>query len=771
LPEFHTWIFQGPQVAFHYHSRIVALVMADTAETIMYTYTDEAPMLATHAFYPIVAAFCKQANVKLQKKDISVAGRVLAQFDLFKDELAELGKLAREGGANIIKLPNISASIPQLKECIAELQGKGFQIPNYPEGEPTNEAEKEAKEKYGKVLGSAVNPVLREGNSDRRAAVPVKEYAKVYPHGMGAFSPECKTCVMSMDGHDFYGNEKSCVVDNDCTAKIVLVGNDGTTTTLKEKLPLQAKEVLDASFMSHKALCAFYGKAIKEAQDQDILFSLHLKATMMKVSDPILFGHCVKVYYKEVFEKYKTEFAELKVNANNGLGDVYKKIADHPKKTEIEAAIMACYNGRKMAMVDGGRGITNLHVPSDIIIDNSMPTAIKAGGKMWNVDDKEEEFLAAIPDRSYAGVFKTCVDFCKANGQFDPKTMGCCPNVGLMAQKAEEYGSHPCTFEIAQDGKVKIMAGDQELLSHTVEKGDIYRSCQTKMAPIQDWIKLAAKRCKANDFPDNSEPCMAIFWLDDNREHDKQIKKIVEAYKEDHPEEFKDLDIEIMSPNQACLKTCERAKIGKHTITVTGNVLRDYLTDLFPILELGTSAKMLSIVPMLNGGSMYETGAGGSAPKHVQQFTKEGHLRWDSLGEYLALSCAFVDLGEKNKKAKTMANCLNSAVGTFLKANKNPSRTVKEIDNRGSHYWLARYWSEELSKQTADAELQKKFMHISAELENKGEQILQELLDCQGSAVNIGGYYKLDKEMADAAMRPSQTFNNIVAQIETMDVN
>jgi isocitrate dehydrogenase len=742
-----------------------------SSEKIMYTYTDEAPMLATHAFYPIVKAFCQHANIDMELKDISVAGRVIANFsDLLPedkrmpDTLTELGKLAQSGDANIIKLPNISASIPQLKECIKELQAKGYDLPDYPE-DAQDEKAKDAKARYAKILGSAVNPVLREGNSDRRAAVPVKEYAVRYPHKMGSWEGS-KTCVKSMTDGDFYSHERSTVVQEDCVAQIELLADDGTTQVLREKFPLQKGDVLDATFMDCKLLADFYEESIQEAKEKGILFSLHLKATMMKVSDPIMFGHCVKVYFKDVFAKYADTFSKLGVDANNGLGDVYKKIASLPaeEKDAIEADLMATYEKRgAMAMVDGGKGITNLHVPSDIIIDNSMPTAIRDGGKMWNRADKTEDFLATIPDRGYGCVFDEVVKFCQKNGAFDPKTMGGCPNVGLMAQKAEEYGSHPNTFEVSKTGTVRIVVKDSKkvLLGQKLAKGDIYRACVTKDAPIKDWIKLAVARCRANNFPapNNAKPCKAIFWLDSARSHDIILMHLVQKYLPEF--DTKGLDLEIMSPMEAMCVTCQRAKEGLNTITVTGNVLRDYLTDLFPILELNTSAKMLSIVPMLSGGAMYETGAGGSAPKHVQQFEKEGHLRWDSLGEYLALSCAFTDLGAKNPKAATLATALDKAVGTFLVANKNPGRKVKEIDNRGSHYWVARYWAEELAKSDIVG-LQSVFSKLAKDLGEGEVKILQEMIDCQGPAVDLGGYYKLDHAKADKAMQPSAAFNTII---------
>jgi isocitrate dehydrogenase len=742
------------------------------AETIMYTYTDEAPMLATHAFFPIIKSFCRHASVDVELRDISVAARVLSQFpDYLKDDqklpdtLADLGKLAESGNANIIKLPNVSASLPQLKECIKELQGQGFALPDYPE-EPKDDKQKDIKARYGKAIGSAVNPVLREGNSDRRAAVPVKEYAQRYPHKMGSWDGS-KTIVKCMEDGDFYSHERSCIIDEDCEARIELLGDDGTIDVLREKLPLQKGDVLDATYMDVKLLQAYYEDCIQEAKERDILFSLHLKATMMKVSDPIMFGHCVKVYFKEVFAKYAETFAKLGVNANNGLGDLFKKISTLPaeEKKAIEDDIKATYG--KMAMVDGGRGITNLHVPSDIIIDNSMPSALRDGGKMWNPEDKQEDFVATIPDRGYGLCFDEVVKFCQKHGAFDPKTMGGCPNVGLMAQKAEEYGSHPNTFELKKSGTVRIVAksSDKVLLGHKVAQGDIYRACQTKDAPIKDWVKLAVARARANDFPapSNEKPCKAIFWLDSARAHDILLMGLVQKYLPEF--DTKGLDIEIMSPVEAMRVTLQRAKEGMNTITVTGNVLRDYNTDLFPILELNTSAKMLSIVPMLNGGAMYETGAGGSAPKHVQQFEKENHLRWDSLGEYLALTCAFQDLAVKNPKAKALAGALNKAVGTFLLANKNPGRKVKEIDNRGAHYWVARYWSEELSKQDEDKILQNVFATVAKELGDNEAKILQDMIDCQGPAADIGGYYRVDKAKADKLMQPSATFNDIIDRL------
>jgi isocitrate dehydrogenase len=585
---------------------------------------------------------------------------------------------------------------------------------------------------------------------------------------MGKWAKESKTAVTCMSDGDFYSHERSVCIKEACAARIEHIAEDGSVTVLKEKIPLTAGDVVDATYMDVKLLCQFFETAIQQAKEQDVLFSLHLKATMMKISDPIMFGYCVKVYFKDVFAKYKDTFDKLGVDTNNGLGDVYKKIAKLPEaeKKAIEADLMATYDTRgKMAMVDSNNGITNLHVPSDIIIDNSMPTAIRAGGKMWNKDDKEEDFIATIPDRGYGNVFKAVVDFCKENGAFDPKTMGCCPNVGLMAQKAEEYGSHPTTFEAKKDGTIRVVLNgtNQVLLGHKVQQGDLYRACFTKDAPIKDWVKLAVNRARANNFPKNEQPCKAIFWLDSARAHDIIVMEKVAKYLPEF--DTTGLDIEVMSPVEAMKVTCQRAKEGLNTITVTGNVLRDYLTDLFPILELGTSAKMLSVVPMLAGGAMYETGAGGSAPKHVQQFTKEGHLRWDSLGEYLALTCAFEDLAKSNPKAKVLAAALDKAVGTFLVANKNPSRKVKEIDNRGSHYWVARYWAEELSKQESDASLKGVFEVACKDLTDNEAKILQDLIDCQGKSVDIGGYYRVDKKKADEAMQPSETLNSIIAKL------
>jgi len=745
--------------------------------TISYTYTDEGPMLATHAFFPIVEAFLKTAGVALEMKDISVASRVLSLFpDEIKpsvpDHLHELGDLCQSGKAMIIKLPNISASVPQLKECIKELRSKGLMVPEYPEDAKTD-AEKTIKAKYATVCGSAVNPVLREGNSDRRAAIPVKEFAHKFPHRMGSWAGS-KTCVKSMKDGDFYAHEKSVVIhegpEGECALRIEMVAEDGTVTVLKDKVALKPGEVVDATYMNVEALQMYYEDCIQEAQKKDILFSLHLKATMMKISDPVMFGHCVKVYFKDVFEKYKDTFEKLGVDVNNGLGDVYKKIASLPanEKQAIEADLMATYPKRgKMAMVDGGKGITNLHVPSDIIIDNSIPTAMKGGGKMWNTADKEEDFLATVPDRGYGIVWGAAVDDCVKNGAFDPKTMGGCPNVGLMAQKAEEYGSHPTTFIAPAAGTIRLIVNgtDEILMGHALQKGDIYRACFTKDDPITDWVKLAVTRCRANNFPNADKPCKAIFWLDEARPHDCNLINKVRKCLPLH--DTKGLDIEIMSPVAAMRVTCARARQGLNTITVTGNVLRDYLTDLFPIMELGTSSKMLSIVPMLAGGGMYETGAGGSAPKHVQQFVKEGHLRWDSLGEYLALTCALEDVGLKNKEAKVLAAALSSAVTSFLLAgDKNPGRDVMQPDNRSAHFWVLLFWSQELAKQSDDQKLKAKFEGITGELEASQATILKELIDCQGKPVDLGGYYHVDKVKTDAAMNPSATLNAIIQKIK-----
>jgi len=733
---------------------------------VFWTLTDEAPMLATYALLPIVRAFTQKSGIEIELSDISVAGRVIAAFSdslpsekVQRDELTELGELAKTPVANIVKLPNISASIPQLKACIAELQKQGYSIPDYPEDPQSNE-EKEIKAKYAKVLGSAVNPVLREGNSDRRAARAVKNYAKKYPHKMGKWSSDSKTHVSHMTEGDFYGSEKSVVVDHACDVRIELAAADGTTNVLKAKTSLLPGEVIDASFMSKRHLRAFFKKEIDDAKTKDVLCSLHLKATMMKVSDPIMFGHMVSVFFEEVFEKHAATFERLGVSPNNGIGDVYDKIAtlDEAQRKAIEADLQACYAKRpELAMVDSDRGITNLHVPSDIIIDASMPAMIRESGKMWTPGNTLKDAKAIIPDRSYAGVFHEAVESCKKNGAFNPATMGSVPNVGLMAQKAEEYGSHDKTFEIKKKGAVRVVheGKGEVLMQHEVEEGDIWRMCQTKDIPIQDWVKLAVTRARATG-------AKAIFWLDSNRAHDKNMIEKVKRYLPQHNTEG--LDIEIMSPVEACRLSCQRAREGNDTISVTGNVLRDYNTDLFPILELGTSAKMLSIVPMLAGGGMYETGAGGSAPKHVQQLVKENHLRWDSLGEYLALAVSLEDLATKTNsfKTKVLAECLDQATAKFLDANKNPGRKCGELDNRGSHFYLALYWAQALAAQTQSEALRNQFSRIASELLANETIIVNELIKCQGKATDLGGYYHPDPEKVEKVMRPSAIFNAIL---------
>ncbi|SDL03351.1 isocitrate dehydrogenase [Salinimicrobium catena] len=733
---------------------------------IIYTKTDEAPALATYSLLPIVQSFTKAANVDLETKDISLAGRILSQFperlsedQKVSDALAELGDLAKTPEANIIKLPNISASIPQLKAAIEELQKKGYSLPNYPD-EPKNDEEKAIKAKYDKVKGSAVNPVLREGNSDRRAPKAVKNYAKKHPHSMGEWSSDSKTHVATMGENDFRSNERSVTLPDATTVKIQLVGNSGETTILKDDLKLLKGEIIDGTFMSKKALVKFLGEQIKDAKDKGILFSLHMKATMMKVSDPIIFGHAVKVFFKDVFEKYSEELNQAGADPNSGLGDVLSAISKLPedKRNEIEKAIENdLQEGPDLAMVNSDKGITNLHVPSDVIIDASMPAMIRTSGQMWNKNNETQDTKAVIPDSSYAGVYQTTIEFCKKNGAFDPTTMGTVPNVGLMAQKAEEYGSHDKTFEIPEDGKVQVITANGDLLmEHTVEKGDIWRMCQTKDAPVQDWVKLAVNRARATNTP-------TVFWLDKNRAHDAELIKKVNEYLPQH--DTSGLDIRILSPEAATQFTLERLKAGKDTISVTGNVLRDYLTDLFPILELGTSAKMLSIVPLMNGGGLFETGAGGSAPKHVQQFVEEGHLRWDSLGEFLALAVSLEHLGEKygNERALVLADALDKATEEFLEKDKSPSRKVNELDNRGSHFYLALYWAQALAEQDKDEELKAHFSKIAEELKKNEDKILQELIDAQGSKVDIGGYYKPEDGLASKAMRPSETLNRILA--------
>jgi isocitrate dehydrogenase len=736
--------------------------------TIIYTKTDEAPALATYSLLPIIQSFTKHAGISVETRDISLAGRILANFpDYLADDqkvgdaLAELGALTLRPDANIIKLPNVSASFPQIKAAIAELQKQGYKLPEYPEA-PKTEAEKAIQARYDKIKGSAVNPVLREGNSDRRAPKAVKEYARKHPHSMGQWSPDSKTRVSTMGKDDFFANEKSVTVPEATTVKFELVAADGSIQVLKESTPLKAGEILDATVMSKRALVAFLEEQIAKAKADGVLFSVHLKATMMKVSDPVIFGHVVKVFFKDLIAKHADVIKELGVDFNNGFGDFVAKIQNLPadKKAEIEADIQAAYaNGPALAMVNSDKGITNLHVPSDIIVDASMPAMIRTSGQMWNAAGKAQDTLAVIPDSAYAGIYQTTIAFCKKNGALDPRTMGSVPNVGLMAQAAEEYGSHNKTFEIPANGRVRVVDGSGKvLLEHAVEKGDIWRACQAKDAPIQDWVKLAVKRARATGTP-------AVFWLDEARAHDAQIIAKVKTYLADH--DTSGLDIRILPPAEACQFSLERIKDGKDTISVTGNVLRDYLTDLFPILELGTSAKMLSIVPLMAGGGMFETGAGGSAPKHVQQFVAENYLRWDSLGEFLALAVSLDHLGEslKNPKAKILADTLDKATGKFLETDKSPSRKVGGIDNRGSHFYLALYWAQALAAQDQDAELKAIFAPIAEQLTANEQKIAAELIAVQGKPVDIGGYYHPDDAKASAAMRPSATFNAILAKL------
>ena len=733
--------------------------------TIIYTKTDEAPALATYSLLPIIQAFTKHSGIAVETRDISLAGRILAHFPEYltaeqkvADALSELGKLATEPEANIIKLPNISASVPQLKEAIAELQAKGFALPDFP-AEPKTDAEYDARARYDKIKGSAVNPVLREGNSDRRAPKAVKEYARKHPHSMGAWSPDSKTSVATMGKDDFFSNEKSIVVPAATDVKIEFIAADGATKVLKEKTPLKAGEIIDGTVMSKKALVAFLDEQIARAKADGVLFSLHMKATMMKVSDPIIFGHAVRVFFKDLFAKHGALFAEIGVDLKNGFGDLVAKIQTLPadKKAGIEADIQAAYaNGPALAMVNSEKGITNLHVPSDVIVDASMPAMIRASGKMWDAAGKLQDTLAVIPDSSYAGVYQATIDFCKTHGAFDPRTMGSVPNVGLMAQAAEEYGSHNKTFEIPGDGTVRVTdASGKVLLEHAVEAGDIWRACQTKDAPVRDWVKLAVNRARSTGTP-------AVFWLDEKRAHDAQIIAKVKTYLGDH--DTAGLDLRILAPAAACEFTLHRLKAGQDTISVTGNVLRDYLTDLFPILELGTSAKMLSIVPLMNGGGLFETGAGGSAPKHVQQFLEENYLRWDSLGEFLALAVSLEHLSEtfKNPKAKVLADTLDEATGKFLETDRSPGRKLGTIDNRGSHFYLALYWAQALAAQSKDAELKAICTPIAERLTANEATIVGELLAVQGTAVDIGGYYRPDDKLATAALRPSATFNEIV---------
>ena len=742
--------------------------MTTKADKIIYTKTDEAPMLATYSFLPIINAFSKAAGVAIELRDISLAGRILAVFPDYltpqqkqADALSELGELAKTPEANIIKLPNISASLPQIQEAVKELQSQGYKLPDYPEN-PKDDKEKDIKTRYDKVKGSAVNPVLREGNSDRRAPLSVKAHTRKHPHKMGAWSPDSKTHVSHMKGGDFRSNEKSMTTTAATDVRIEFVGQDGKTTVLKPKVALQANEIFDATFMSKRALRQFLEEQIEDAKKQGVLFSIHMKATMMKISDPKIFGHAVTVYYKDVFEKHGETLKKLGVDPDNGLGDLYTKIKALPddQRKAIEADVQAVYQKRPpMAMVNSDKGITNLHVPSDIIIDASMPPVIRDSGKMWGPDGKAQDAKCVIPDASYAPVYHEVVEFCKKHGAFDPKTMGSVPNVGLMAQAAEEYGSHDKTFKAPGNGTIRVVdASGKTLLEHQVEEGDIWRMCQVKDAPIRDWVKLAVNRAKATGAP-------AIFWLDKTRAHDAQLLVKVERYLKDH--DTKGLDIRIMTPADATRLSLERIKEGKDTISVTGNVLRDYLTDLFPILEIGTSAKMLSIVPLLNGGGLFETGAGGSAPKHVQQFQEEGYLRWDSLGEFLALAASLEHLAKvaNNQAAKNLADALDQANAKFLESNKSPARKVGEIDNRGSHFYLALYWAQALSQQTQDKGLAARFTKIAKEMADNEAKITGELLAAQGKPVDVGGYYHPDDAKASKAMRPSPTLNAIVDAI------
>ncbi|MFD2037047.1 NADP-dependent isocitrate dehydrogenase [Belliella marina] len=741
--------------------------MTTKTPKILYTLTDEAPALATYSLLPIVKAFTDSAGVAVETRDISLSGRIIALFPEFLkpeqqigDALSELGEVAKTPEANIVKLPNISASIPQLTAAIKELQEKGYALPDYPH-EPKSEEEKEIKLRYDKVKGSAVNPVLREGNSDRRAPLAVKNYAKKNPHSMGKWSSDSKSHVSSMEKGDFYGSEKSVTIPAATTVSIEFVSASGEVKVLKSNLALKAGEVIDAATLSVSELNSFLKSQKDAAKKEGVLFSLHMKATMMKVSDPIIFGHAVKVFFAPVFEKHQAVLKSLGVDVKNGFGDLLSKIKDLPdgQRAEIESDIQACLSeSPDLAMVNSDKGITNLHVPSDVIIDASMPAMIRTSGQMWNKEGKAQDTKAVIPDRSYAGVYQETIDFCKKNGAFDPSTMGSVPNVGLMAQKAEEYGSHDKTFEVEGDGVVRVVSDGEVLISHDVQEGDIWRMCQTKDAPIQDWVKLAVNRARATGVP-------AVFWLDEERAHDRELIKKVNTYLKEHDTEG--LEIKILSPVAATKFSLERIKAGKDTISVTGNVLRDYLTDLFPILELGTSAKMLSIVPLMNGGGLFETGAGGSAPKHVEQLVDENHLRWDSLGEFLALAVSLEHLGEtfSNDKAKVLADTLDKATGKFLEEDKSPSRKAMELDNRGSHFYLAMYWAEALAAQDKDVELKNKFVPIAKELQENESKIVSELNDSQGVGVDIGGYYRLDEAKVEQVMRPSKTFNTILAKI------
>nr|WP_235297571.1 NADP-dependent isocitrate dehydrogenase [Portibacter marinus] len=737
-------------------------------QKIIYTITDEAPYLATHSFLPIVEAYAGSAGVEVETRDISLAARVLAVFPDYlteeqkkSDDLAYLGELAKKPEANIIKLPNISASVPQLVATISELQADGYAIPDFPE-EPKTDEEKEIRARYNKVKGSAVNPVLREGNSDRRAPKPVKEYARKHPHRMGKWSGDSKSHVATMSSGDFRSNEKSHTFEKATTVKIQHVAPSGEVTVLKEGIKIQEGEIMDTTFMSKKALVSFLKEQVRDAKEKDVLFSLHMKATMMKVSDPIIFGHAVKVFFEPVFEKHGETLKELGVDVNNGFGDLVSKLDELPsdKRDAIEADIEAALSeGPDLAMVNSDKGITNLHVPSDVIIDASMPAMIRTSGQMWDKNGNTKDTKAVIPDSSYAPIYQEVIDFCKEHGAFDPTTMGSVPNVGLMAQKAEEYGSHDKTFEMEADGEMQVVdAAGQVIMSHKVEKGDIWRACQVKDAAIQDWVKLAVRRSRESSTP-------IVFWLNEDRAHDAELIKKVHQYLKDH--DTSGLEIHIMSPADATRFSLERIKDGKDTISVTGNVLRDYNTDLFPILEVGTSAKMLSIVPLMNGGGLFETGAGGSAPKHVQQFVEEGHLRWDSLGEFLALAVSLEHLGKTfdNKGAVVLGEALDKATAKFLDNDKSPSRKVNELDNRGSHFWLALYWAEALAEQNEDQDIAKKFEDVAKKLNENKDRILQELIDAQGSPVDIGGYYSPETDLVNKAMRPSATLNKILAEI------
>lgn len=741
--------------------------MSANESRIIYTETDEAPALATHSLLPIIQAFARSAGVDVETRDISLAGRILANFPEFlqkeqriPDALAELGTLAGQPEANIIKLPNISASLPQLREAIKELRSMGFDVPLYPSNPATDE-DRDVQARYDRIKGSAVNPVLREGNSDRRAPASVKEYARSYPHAMGEWSSDSQSSVAHMDDGDFYGSEKSLTMANADVVDIEFIDAEGNVTPLKEGLKLLDGEVIDASVMRAASLRAFLDKTIQEAKEKGVLFSVHLKATMMKVSDPIIFGHVVSVFFAPVFEKYSETFERLGVDVNNGLGDVYAKIAKLPdaEREAIEADIAACYENRPhLAMVNSDKGITNLHVPNDVIVDASMPAMIRSSGKMWGSDGDLHDTIAVIPDRCYAGVYQETIDFCKEHGAFDPRTMGTVPNVGLMAQKAEEYGSHNKTFEIPADGKVRVITeSGEQLIEHDVAKGDIWRMCQAKDAPIRDWVNLAVNRARATSTP-------AVFWLDEKRSHDAELIKKVETYLSEADTDG--LEISIMAPEAATRFTLARMKDGKDTISVTGNVLRDYLTDLFPILELGTSAKMLSIVPLMNGGGLFETGAGGSAPKHVQQLLEENFLRWDSLGEFMALSASLEHLAEKtgNAKAAVLGKTLDIATGRILQEQKSPGRELGNLDNRGSHFYLAKFWAEALVAQADDAELSEHFKPLANALNDNESQILEELKSVQGSSVDIGGYYWPNPEKATEVMRPSKTLNTLIDQ-------